>query len=156
MGGWERNIIIFGAAGVAAVIGLFVGGVFAGLAWTFLVLAVAMFLALGRFGPDRVTLETWMLRRWRYARSVRRYTYAQPVASPSPKHAQAPRAKQPTAPTPHPAPPAVTPITFANDKSAYYGAVTVLMVVAGIVFLNWLRAGGDADLARSIQMFFGR
>lgn len=150
MGGWERNIVIFGAAGVASVAGLFIGGVFTGLVWTFFVLAIAMFLALGRFGPDHVPLETWLLRRWRYARSVRRYTYARPGATPVQGKVSAPR------PTPPPAPPAATPVTFADDRGAYYGAVTVLMVVAGIVFLNWLRVGGDADLARSLQMLFGR
>ncbi len=150
MGGWERNIVIFGAAGVTAVIGLFVGGMAAGLVWTFFVLAVAMFLALGRFGPDHVPLETWLLRWWRYSRSVRRYTYARPSASAPAARASAPR------PTPPPVPPAATPVTFADEKSAYYGAVTVLMVVAGIVFLNWLRVGGDADLAHSLLMLFGR
>ena len=148
MGGWERNIVIFGAAGVTAVIGLFVGGMVMGMVWTFFVLAVAMFLALGRFGPDHVPLETWLLRWWRYSRSVRRYTYARPSASAS---APATRASAPS-----PAPPAATPVTFADEKSAYYGAVTVLMVVAGIVFLNWLRVGGDADLAHSLLMLFGR
>ena len=145
MGGWERNIVIFGAAGVVAVAGLFIGGVFVGLVWTFFVLAVAMFLALGRFGPDHVPLETWLLRRWRYARSVRRYTYARPGATALGKPQVA-----------APAPPSATPVTFTDDRGAYYGAVTVLMVVAGIVFLNWLRTGGDAALAHSLQMLFGR
>ncbi len=149
MGGWERNIVIFGAAGVAAVAGLFIGGVFVGLAWTFFVLAIAMFLALGRFGPDHVPLEIWLMRRWRYARSVRRYTYARPGTTASGK-------PQVATPAHAPAPPSATPVTFADDRGAYYGAVTVLMVVSSIVFLNWLRTGGDAALAHSLQMLFGR
>jgi len=157
MGGWERNVAIFGVAGIVSVAGLFIGGVFLGVVWTFFVLAIAMFFALGRFGPDRVPFETWLMRRWRYARSVHRYTYARPGTATARGKVQAKaQTPQPAQPASPPAPPAVTPVTFADDKGAYYGAVTVLMVVAGIVFLGWLRAGGDADLARSLLTLFRR
>ena len=147
MGGWERNVVIFGATGVLSIAGILLGGVVAGMIWTFFVLAVAMFLALGRFGPDRVTLEEWLLRRWRYSRSVRRYTYIQP--------GQPPGASVPARPA-APQKPEIAPVTFAEDRGAYYGAVSVLMAVAGLVFVLWLRGGGDAELARTFQSFIGR
>jgi len=150
MGGWERNVIIFGGAGILAVAGLFISGnVILGMLWTFLVLAVAMFLALGRFGPDRATLEEYLLRRWRYSRSVKRYTYVQPGQQPQ-------RPASVASPPPAPTPPSVTPVTFAEDRGAYFGAMAVIFVVAGVVFIGWLWRGGDAALAHSLQMFIGR
>jgi len=142
MGNWERNVVIFGLAGVLALAGVFISGPVLGMVWVFIILAFAMLLALGRFGPDRATLEEWILRRLRYARSVKRYTYARP---------QHPR---PTAVDTHPKPqpaPSPLPVTWEPDPTAFYGAVSVLLVVAGFFFVTWLSKGGDAALVQFFQ-----
>lgn len=155
MGHWERNLIIFGTAGVLALAGVFIAGLTAGLVWTFFVLGVAMFLALGRYGPDKVTLEEWLIRRWRYARAVKRYTYTPPpkaAARPNVQPQPAPRAK----PAPAPASVSLRPITWAEDRTAYYWAFAVLAVVGGTVFVMWLQTGGAVMLTNQVLQILGR
>ena len=75
----NRDLIIMGVGAALAIFCLFlpipfilkavVGG---------LLLLASMVIALLRLGPDRVPLETWALRRWRFRGKARRYTYHQP------------------------------------------------------------------------------
>ena len=70
----DRDLGILGAGALLAVLCLFLPLSFAGkVVIGFLVLIGFMALALLRLGPDRVPLEVWLTRRFRYSMQTRQY-----------------------------------------------------------------------------------
>ena len=74
----DRDLGILGAGALLAVLCLFLPLSFAGkVVIGFLVLIGFMALALLRLGPDRVPLEVWLTRRFRYSMQTRQYVNQQ-------------------------------------------------------------------------------
>ena len=74
----DRDLGILGAGALLAVLSLFLPLSFAGkVVVGFLVLVAFMALALLRLGPDRVPLEVWLMRRFRYSMQTRQYVNQQ-------------------------------------------------------------------------------
>ena len=149
--GLDREFVILVVAGllglavvaVAGVEHLVLGGVLVAM-----IAALALFLALARFGPDRVPLETYILRRLAWARSARRYTFVRGVEAPAAPPAQM-RPRQQSRP------PVLRPVTWAPSPSAAYGAAVGLALVVSGYFLVWLQTGGAAELADVWRMILG-
>jgi len=148
MNAWGRTIAIFGGAAILALIGVLLAlhHLIIGVAWIIFVLMVAIVIGMGRFGPDRVPLEIWVLRRWRYSRSVRRYTYAQ--GKPTSR-------SQPIQPEAQPKPSPLTPMSWEPDSSTAYGVIGFLLAVVGTGFFVWLANGGDATIGQDLLSIFG-
>ncbi len=147
--GLDREFVILVVAGflglgviaVAGVDHLVLGGVLVAL-----IAALALFLALARFGPDRVPLETYVRRRIAWARSARRYAYFRPTSPPAP----------PVSHSASPPRPALKPVTWTTDEGAAYGAAVALALVVSGYFLVWIQAGGATELAEVWRMLLGR
>jgi hypothetical protein len=158
----DRDLGLLGTGALLAVVCLIlplplVGNIVLGLS----VLVGFILLALLRLGPDRVPLEVWLLRRIRYRRQTRRYTYQQPgdarrrawrLGRPRPD-SDSRQGVPKAAPVP-PADSATFPpaarrhsVTLALDEVGVYPLVTVLLAVIGIYFLVWLAQGGAAEIA---------
>jgi len=140
--GMDREFLILVAAGLLSLLVIGIAGVehfVVGAVLVATVVAVALVLALARFGPDRVPLETYLVRRMRYARGPKRYSYLRPA--PRPRVAV-------TSEPPAPAAPRARPVTWqADDPGAAYGLATALAMIAGAYFLLWLGRGGADELA---------
>jgi len=149
MGSWDRNMGVLAVGGLlaAAAVLLNLQRLHLGIVLAFVVLAATIFLALARFGPDRVPAEEWLRRRWHYRRSVRRYTYAQPLPQ-APASPPRPRQQEP-----RPAPAQALPVTWEVTPSTGYGLVMVVFILAGTAFVVWLSRGGDAELAALLRLF---
>ena len=150
--GLDREFVILVVAGVLSLVIVALAGlehIVVGAALVALVVALALVLALARFGPDRVPLEVYVRRRIAWSRSARRYSYVPPT---SPPPVEMPRSA-PASPSPRPA---FRPITWTPDASAAYGAATALALIAAGYFLIWIQAGGATKLAEVWRMLLGR
>ena len=99
----DRDLGILGAGALLAVLCLFLPLSFAGkVVIGFLVLIGFMALALLRLGPDRVPLEVWLTRRFRYSMQTKQYVNQQ-TATRKTESVQ-PSQKQKQAANPRPSP----------------------------------------------------
>ncbi|MFH1633319.1 MAG: hypothetical protein ABIG63_04805 [Chloroflexota bacterium] len=152
----DRDLMVLGAGALLAVICLMLPFPFAWkVAVGMIVLIGFMVLALLRLGPDRVTPEEWLRRRFRYWQGTRRYVYHQDKDITA-----APEILPPLAPTPAPAPPVlaiksrksnVLPVGLSFDEVGIYPLVTVFLTVIGVYFVFWIANGGGAEIARIFQ-----
>lgn len=150
----DRDLGILGAGALLAVLSLFLPLSFAGkVVVGFLVLVAFMALALLRLGPDRVPLEVWLMRRFRYSMQTRQYVNqqeatrrAQPTqtSAPSEKKSRAPKAERPTS---IPSVPVLRPLDLAWNEIGVYPLLTAFLAVVGVYFAVWLAQGGAQDLA---------
>jgi hypothetical protein len=134
----------------------FVGKVVTG----FLVLVIFMVAALMRLGPDRVPIETWLLRKTRFALGMRKFVnQREPSTLKTERKAQestsvSSQSPFPSAPTPvstHTS--AVTdfrPLDLAWNEVGIYPLLTALLAVVGVYFTFWLSRGG----AEQIGLYF--
>ena len=153
----DRDLMVLGAGALLAVICLMLPFPFAWkVAVGMIVLIGFMVLALLRLGPDRVTPEEWLRRRFRYWQGTRRYVYHQEKDA-----VAAPEILPPPAPTPAPVPapaPAkrkrgsvLLPVGLGFDEVGIYPLVTVFLTVIGMYFVFWIANGGGAEIARIFQ-----
>lgn len=150
----DRDLGILGAGALLAVLSLFLPLSFAGkVVVGFLVLVAFMALALLRLGPDRVPLEVWLMRRFRYSMQTRQYVNqqeasrrAQPTSTsaPSVKKSRAPRAERPA---PIPSVPDLRPLDLAWNEIGVYPLLTAFLAVVGVYFAVWLAQGGAQELS---------
>ena len=154
----DRDLGILGAGALLAVLCLFLPLSFAGkVVIGFLVLIGFMALALLRLGPDRVPLEVWLTRRFRYSMQTRQYvnqqTATRKTESVQPSQKQKPERPVKERPTiEHSAPsfsaPSVLhPIDLAWNEVGVYPLLTALLGVVGVYFAVWLANGGAVELS---------
>ena len=154
----DRDLGILGAGALLAVLCLFLPLSFAGkVVIGFLVLIGFMALALLRLGPDRVPLEVWLTRRFRYSMQTRQYVNQQTatrktesVQSSQKQKPEHPVKERPTIEHSAPsfsAPSVVHPIDLAWNEVGVYPILTALLGVIGIYFTVWLANGGARELA---------
>ena len=150
----DRDLGILGAGALLAVLSLFLPLSFAGkVVVGFLVLVAFMALALLRLGPDRVPLEVWLMRRFRYSMQTRQYVNQQeasrrtqptPTATPSEKKSRAPKAERPAS---IPSVPVLRPLDLAWNEIGVYPLLTAFLAVVGVYFAVWLAQGGAQELS---------
>ena len=154
----DRDLGILGAGALLAVLCLFLPLSFAGkVVIGFLVLIGFMALALLRLGPDRVPLEVWLTRRFRYSMQTRQYvnqqTATRKTESVQPSQKQKPERpvkERPTTEHSAPsfsAPSVVHPIDLAWNEVGVYPLLTALLGVVGVYFAVWLANGGAVELS---------
>ena len=154
----DRDLGILGAGALLAVLCLFLPLSFAGkVVIGFLVLIGFMALALLRLGPDRVPLEVWLTRRFRYSMQTRQYVNQQTatrktesVQSSQKQKPERPVKERPTIEHSAPsfsAPPVVHPIDLAWNEVGVYPLLTALLGVVGVYFAVWLANGGAVELS---------
>jgi len=154
----DRDLGILGAGALLAVLCLFLPLSFAGkVVIGFLVLIGFMALALLRLGPDRVPLEVWLTRRFRYSMQTRQYVNQQ-TATRKTESVQSSQKQKPerqvkerptiehSAPS-FSAPSVVHPIDFAWNEVGVYPLLTALLGVVGVYFAVWLANGGAVELS---------
>jgi hypothetical protein len=150
----DRDLGILGAGALLAVLSLFLPLSFAGkVVVGFLVLVAFMALALLRLGPDRVPLEVWLMRRFRYSMQTRQYVNqqeasrrAQPASTstPSEKKSRSPKAERPA---PSISMPVMRPLDLAWNEIGVYPLLTAFLAVVGMYFAVWLAQGGAQELS---------
>lgn len=154
----DRDLGILGAGALLAVLCLFLPLSFAGkVVIGFLVLIGFMALALLRLGPDRVPLEVWLTRRFRYSMQTRQYVNQQTathktesVQSSQKQKTERPVTERPTIEHSAPsfsAPSVVHPIDLAWNEVGVYPLLTALLGVVGVYFVVWLANGGAVELS---------
>ena len=154
----DRDLGILGAGALLAVLCLFLPLSFAGkVVIGFLVLIGFMALALLRLGPDRVPLEVWLTRRFRYSMQTRQYVNQQTatrktenVQSSQKQKTERPVKERPTIEHSAPsfsAPSVVHPIDLAWNEVGVYPLLTALLGVVGVYFAVWLANGGAVELS---------
>ena len=154
----DRDLGILGAGALLAVLCLFLPLSFAGkVVIGFLVLIGFMALALLRLGPDRVPLEVWLTRRFRYSMQTRQYVNQQTatrktesVQSSQKQKPERPVKERPTIEHSAPsfsAPSIVHPIDLAWNEVGVYPLLTALLGVVGVYFAVWLANGGAVELS---------
>lgn len=153
----DRDLGILGAGALLAVLSLFLPLSFAGkVVVGFLVLVAFMAVALLRLGPDRVPLEVWLMRRFRYSMQTRQYVNQQeatrraqpaPTSMPAEKKSRAPQTPRAEPPAPLPSIPALHPLDLAWNEIGVYPLLTALLAVVGVYFAVWLAQGGAQELA---------
>jgi hypothetical protein len=154
----DRDLGILGAGALLAVLCLFLPLSFAGkVVIGFLVLIGFMALALLRLGPDRVPLEVWLTRRFRYSMQTRQYVNQQTatrktesVQSSQKQKPERPVKERPTIEHSAPsfsAPSVVHPIDLAWNEVGVYPLLTALLGVVGVYFAVWLANGGAMELS---------
>ncbi len=154
----DRDLGILGAGALLAVLCLFLPLSFAGkVVIGFLVLIGFMALALLRLGPDRVPLEVWLTRRFRYSMQTRQYVNQQTatrktesVQSSQKQKPERPVKERPTIEHSAPsfsAPSVVHPIDLAWNEVGVYPLLTALLGVVGVYFAVWLANGGAVELS---------
>lgn len=154
----DRDLGILGAGALLAVLSLFLPFPFAGKVVTgFLILVAFMALALLRLGPDRVPLEVWLMRRFRYSMQTRQYVNQQEetrraqstsTSAPAEKKARAPKAERPA---PIPSVPDLRPLDLAWNEIGVYPLLTAFLAVVGVYFAVWLANGGAKELGMWFQ-----
>ena len=154
----NRDLGILGAGALLAVLSLFLPLSFAGrVVVGFLLLVGFMALALLRLGPDRVPLEVWLMRRFRYSMQTRQYVNQQgatkktqptPTSVPVEKKVRTPKAERPA---PIPPVPDLRPLDLAWNEIGAYPLLTVFLAVVGVYFAVWLAQGGAQELALWFQ-----
>jgi len=154
----DRDLGILGAGALLAVLSLFLPLSFAGkVVVGFLVLVAFMALALLRLGPDRVPLEVWLMRRFRYSMQTRQYVNQQEAShrtqptstsAPSEKKSRAPKAERSA---PIPPVPVLRPLDLAWNEIGVYPLLTAFLAVVGVYFAVWLANGGAQELGMWFQ-----
>ena len=154
----DRDLGILGAGALLAVLCLFLPLSFAGkVVIGFLVLIGFMALALLRLGPDRVPLEVWLTRRFRYSMQTRQYVNQQ-TATRKTESVQSSQKQKPERPVKErqtiehsapsfSAPSVVHPIDLAWNEVGVYPLLTALLGVVGVYFAVWLANGGALELS---------
>ncbi|HKJ39727.1 MAG TPA: hypothetical protein VJ972_13200 [Anaerolineales bacterium] len=154
----DRDLGILGAGALLAVLCLFLPLSFTGkVVIGFLVLVGFMALALLRLGPDRVPLEVWLTRRFRYSMQTRQYVNqqtasrktenVQPKQKTKPEHpAKEQRVIEQDVPS-YSAPSVIHPIDLAWNEVGVYPLLTALLGVVGVYFAVWLANGGAQELS---------
>jgi len=154
----DRDLGILGAGALLAVLCLFLPLSFTGkVVIGFLVLVGFMALALLRLGPDRVPLEVWLTRRFRYSMQTRQYVNQQTASrkaenvQPKPKtKVEHPVRERPAIENNVPdysAPSVMHPIDLAWNEVGVYPLLTALLGVVGVYFAVWLANGGAQELS---------
>jgi hypothetical protein len=154
----DRDLGILGAGALLAVLCLFLPLSFAGkVVIGFLVLIGFMALALLRLGPDRVPLEVWLTRRFRYSMQTRQYVNQQTatrktesVQSSQKQKTERPAKERPTIEHSAPSfstPSVIHPIDLAWNEVGVYPLLTALLGVVGVYFAVWLAHGGAVELS---------
>ena len=154
----DRDLGILGAGALLAILCLFLPLSFTGkVVIGFLVLVGFMALALLRLGPDRVPLEVWLTRRFRYSMQTRRYVNQQTATrktdkvQPQPKQKREPVMKErPLTEGSAPSfsmPSVIHPIDLAWNEVGVYPLLTALLGVVGVYFAVWLANGGAQELS---------
>ncbi|MCX7634845.1 hypothetical protein QYE77_15045 (plasmid) [Thermanaerothrix sp. 4228-RoL] len=139
-----RDAFWLGFGAVLALIALFIPlPFFARLTVGILFLILGMAIALMRVGPDRLPPEQWLIRRLRYLRAARQYTYYKPQSSPQPP--SPPPVPEPPPRTPEPS--SFKPVQWAWDDIGYSSLITVALAVLGVYLVVWLYQGGAAEIA---------
>ena len=154
----NRDLGILGTGALLAVLCLFLPLSFTGkVVIGFLVLIGFMALALLRLGPDRVPLEVWLTRRFRYTMQTRQYVNQQTatrktesVQSSQKQKPERPVKERPTIEHSAPSfstPSVVHPIDLAWNEVGVYPLLTALLGVVGVYFAVWLANGGAVELS---------
>jgi len=154
----DRDLGILGAGALLAVLCLFLPLSFTGkVVIGFLVLVSFMALALLRLGPDRVPVEVWLTRRFRYSMQTRQYvnqqTASRKTENVQPK--QKTKMEHPVRERPaiennvpdYSAPSVIDPIDLAWNEVGVYSLLTALLGVVGVYFAVWLANGGAQELS---------
>lgn len=154
----DRDLGILGAGALLAVLCLFLPLSFTGkVVIGFLVLVSFMALALLRLGPDRVPLEVWLTRRFRYSMQTRQYvnqqTASRKTENVQPK--QKTKMEHPVRERPaiennvpdYSAPSVMHPVDLAWHEVGVYPLLTALLGVVGVYFAVWLANGGAQELS---------
>jgi hypothetical protein len=106
-----------------------------------------MALALLRLGPDRISVEEWLLRRLRFWLSPRRFVYHQPGWKP-PAQRTSPSEPAEANLRPLRAPwSGFRPVALALPERGIYTLVTVFLSLLGTYFIAWLAQGGAEEIA---------
>lgn len=149
----DRDLGILGAGALLAILCLFLPFSFAGkVVVGFLVLIGFMALALLRLGPDRVPLETWLTRRFRYSMQTRKYVNQQ-TATRKPENVQPTQKQKHERPkiehstSSYSTPTVIRPIDLAWNEVGVYPLLTALLGVVGVYFAVWLANGGAQELS---------
>ena len=154
----DRDLGILGAGALLAILCLFLPLSFTGkVVIGFLVLVGFMALALLRLGPDRVPLEVWLTRRFRYLMQTRQYVNQQTATRKTDKVQAPPKQKRERAMKERPltegsassfsTPSVFHPIDFAWNEVGVYPLLTALLGVVGVYFAVWLANGGAQELS---------
>lgn len=154
----DRDLGILGAGALLAILCLFLPLSFAGkVVIGFLVLIGFMALALLRLGPDRVPLEVWLTRRFRYSMQTRQYVNQQTATrkTESVQFSQKQKPERPTKESPmvednapsFSTPSVAHPIDLAWNEVGVYPLLTALLGVVGVYFAVWLANGGAVELS---------
>jgi len=153
----DRDLFLLGAGALLSALCLLLPVAFAGK----LVAGVAtlvgfMALAFLRLGPDRIPLETWLLRRLRYWLSPHRFVYHRPgwkVRPPARRGGAPEKAEVAAAAAPGKRSPGGLhladrfAVALALPKSGIYPLVSVWLAVLGLYFVAWLAQGGAQEIA---------
>lgn len=122
-----------------------------------LMLVLSMIVAFVKVGDDKSTLEEYLRRRIKFARSVRRYTYGGegidlPVRSaPAEPVSAEPVPVQPQLPAWFVEPPGPAQALPQRASGRAYGTQHIILIwlaVTGVYVVYWLAAGGAEEIAR--------
>lgn len=142
----DRDLAILGVGAALAVMCLLLPFEFSvKVVFGIILLALAMVLALLRLGPDRVPLETWFYRRFRFWLGSHRFVYHREgyaVESGTGQDDRVPKAKTD-----------FWPAYLAFDEVGLYPLMTAFMAVIGIYFVVWIQDGGGEDIALFFEMY---
>src|SRR5512133_2157960 len=140
----DRDLGVLGSGALLAVLCLFLPFSFVCKVVTgFLVLVIFMVAALMRLGPDRVPIETWLVRKTRFALGMRKFVNQREPSTlkteqSSSKSTSAPvSSRSPASPAPVPSHNVATdfrPLDLAWNEVGIYPLLTVLLAVVGVYF----------------------
>ena len=163
----DRDLGIIGAGAFLTVLCLLINWPFVfRIVIGLLILVVFMIVALMRVGPDRVTLEEFMGRRFRSSLRPRRFSYRGQGTGGASATPQGVVFTQPASVLINPLPvnsapkadresvPVSRPIGFAWEEVGVYRLVTVWLGVIGLYFIYWLTQGGTQELGRWMSSMF--
>jgi hypothetical protein len=144
----DRDLFLLGAGALLSAFCLllplpFTGKLVAGV----LTLVGFMVLALLRLGPDRISIEEWLLRRFRFWLSPRRFVYHRPGWKLPARRAPTSESSE-AALRPLRAPwTGLRPVALALPERGIYPLVTVFLGLLGAYFIAWLAQGGAEEIA---------
>lgn len=147
----DRDLSILVAGGVLALLGLFVpASLMVRMGIGVFILFVAMLIAVMRFGPDRIPLEQWIIRRIRYANSARKYNYYGQSGEYAP---QAKVSEEKPGPFGGTAVASPMPIRMTTEDipGGFYSVVSIFLAVVGIYVIIWIAQGGAEELIMIIK-----
>jgi hypothetical protein len=155
----DRDMVVLIVGGAVALTGLFLPFPLLGrMAVGVIILFAAMLIAVMRFGPDRVPIEEYLLRRLRFLRSAKRFNfYSQPKTQPGTQTRKRSQDRDDEEEwdefyrQPQPelsVQPRVSPVqlTAENLPGGVYSLVTVFLAVVGVYIIFWIAQGGTEEL----------